>query len=160
LGFFAGVGKAELVLQSKYYCSALSKTRLSVAEVSGKLPTFGLDPGKIEVAKAAMGSTRLAGWYEWTSTSALDAEQTETWQKEMEAAGFHCLQKATAEGSWDYGWVVPVAYDALGKILAAIKENYTVVERRTVTLELCCATWGKRGTPSLGRRLHACQMSD
>ena len=42
----------------------------------------------------------------------------------MEAAGFHCLQKATTEGSWDYDWVVLVAYDALGKILAAIKETY------------------------------------
>ena len=59
----------------------------------------------------------------------------EAWQnKEMDTAGFYCLQKVTAESSWDFGCAVPISYDALGRHLAAIKDAYpentiTVVDR-------------------------------
>ena len=124
LGFFAGSSKKELILQSKNYYGGLSKTRLALAEVCDKLPSFGLDSAKISVAKSQLGGVRLAGWYEWTATLTLDATQVEAWQKEMETAGFYCLQKVTAESSWNFGWAVPVSYDALGRHLAAIKDAY------------------------------------
>ena len=118
--FYPTYGKATGAIVTQSHFAAQAEARKIIKKVAADEPGLGLRPEKLAAARTEVRGSRMAGYYEVTSTEEFDEDAWAAVQISLRSAGFELVRAAEEMVEAEWMWAVPAGDPRIGAMLAAL----------------------------------------